>query len=174
MKLSLKPINPAASAWLDWIRALAALIVFGGHLRVFCLGDFSSHHGHVPIAIKLFYHFIGLGHAAVIVFFVLSGFLVGGSVLNEFLETGGLRIKNYCVARVARIHSVLIPALILGAAADWVGWQVVHSSAVYEDAHFSFSMGQHVGSRLSPEIFLANVACLQTIFQPVLGSNGPL
>ena len=73
MKLSLKPIHPAASAWLDWIRALAALTVFAGHLRVFSLGDFSRYAGHVPVAMKIFYRIVGLGHAAVIVFFVLSG-----------------------------------------------------------------------------------------------------
>jgi peptidoglycan/LPS O-acetylase OafA/YrhL len=174
MKSGLKPINPAASAWLDWIRALAAFAVFAGHLSCFCLENFSSQMGHVSVTTKAFYFVAGLGHPAVIVFFVLSGYLVGGSVLNEFLETGGLRFKNYLVARVARIHSVLIPALILGASADWVGMRLIHSTTVYEHAHFRYVLSWNVGDHLNLETFLANVACLQTILKPVFGSNGPL
>lgn len=174
MKLSLKPINPAASAWLDWIRALAAFAVFAGHLSSYCLENYSSQTGHVGVAMRAFYFMTGLGHPAVIVFFVLSGYLVGGSVLNEFLKTGGLRFKNYLVARVARIHSVLIPALVLGLAADWAGMRLIHATTVYEQAHFCYVLSWNVGDQLNPETFLANVACLQTVLKPVFGSNGPL
>lgn len=174
MKFSLKPINPAASVWLDWIRALAALTVFAGHLSSYCLENFSSQTGNVGVAMRVFYFMAGLGHPAVIVFFVLSGYLVGGSVLNEFLVTGGVRFKDYLVARVARIHSVLIPALVLGASADLVGTQLIHATSVYEHAHFRYVLSWNVSDRLNLETFLANAACLQTILKPVFGSNGPL
>ena len=174
MAVTAKTISSSTSAWLNWMRALAAITVFAGHLRCFCIGDFSSHGGHVPLIIKVFYHVVGLGHSAVIVFFVLSGFLVGGSVLNELRETGGLRVKVYAVARVARIYSVLIPALVLGATADWLGLRVVHASAVYEYAHFSSILGQNVAETLNAGTFVANLSCLQTIVRPNLGSNGPL
>lgn len=172
MKLSV--ISAEASAWLDWIRALAAIIVFVGHLRIFCLGDFSAYNGNIPLYIKAFYHISGLGHQAVIVFFVLSGFLVGGSVLKELTETGGLRIYNYIVARIARIHSVLVPALLLGGLADWIGLHIVQAYEVYERRHYTVILHQSVSGQLDFSTLLANLACLQTIVRPVLGSNSPL
>jgi peptidoglycan/LPS O-acetylase OafA/YrhL len=169
-----KQNSSAMSAWLDWIRALAAISVFTGHLRAFSLEIDVSQHGLANLGMKSFYFATSLAHYAVLVFFVLSGFLVGGSVLNEFRQTGGLRVKAYVVARVARIHSVLIPALALGAVADWLGLRVFHGSAVYEFGHFSHLLWWNAAANQGIGIFFANVACLQTIFKPVLGSNGPL
>jgi peptidoglycan/LPS O-acetylase OafA/YrhL len=169
-----KKISPAMSSWLDWMRSLAAIAVFAGHLRSFCLEMNFNQAGLAGLMMKVFYLITGLGHQAVTVFFVLSGFLVGGSVVNEFRETGVLRVKAYFVARVARIHSVLIPALVLGAAADWLGLRVLHASAVYEFGHFQRILWWNVAERLNVGTFLANMVCLQTIIMPTFGSNGPL
>jgi peptidoglycan/LPS O-acetylase OafA/YrhL len=169
-----KQISSALSVWLDWIRALAALAVFAGHSRAFCVELDSSPAGPAGWLLKAFYFATGLGHAAVVVFFVLSGYLIGGSVLKEFRQTGGLRVGAYVVARVARIHSVLIPALVLGAAADWMGLRVLHASAVYEQGHFPRLLWWNVAESSGLGDFLANAACLQNIVAPALGSNGPL
>ena len=65
---------------LDMIRGLAALEVCLGHLRGFFLVDYGQTQG--GLAAKLFYTLTGMHHQAVMIFFVLSGFLVGGSVIR--------------------------------------------------------------------------------------------
>jgi peptidoglycan/LPS O-acetylase OafA/YrhL len=53
-----------------------------------------------------------LGSRAVDVFFVLSGLLISASVAGKTFDA-----KRYAIARLARIYSVAIPALIFAAAA---------------------------------------------------------
>lgn len=63
--------------WLDLIRGSSALLVCLGHLRNAMLVDYSTL-VHPNIAIKAFYALTSFGHQAVMVFFVLSGYFVGG------------------------------------------------------------------------------------------------
>src|SRR5947207_2354160 len=64
-----------ASIHLDAARGIAALAVFLGHLRALFFVDFEElrHQGTLTKAIYLV---TGFGHAAVIVFFILSGYLI--------------------------------------------------------------------------------------------------
>ena len=167
-------ISPALSIWLDAIRGLAAVEVFMGHLRPVCFETDPKLPGLPGMVIKIFYFSTSLAHQAVVIFFVLSGFLVGGSVLAELRETGGIRLWAYIAARVARIHSVLIPALLLGAALDAAGIYGLHASNIYEHGHFHGILWWSVSQGLSWQAFLGNLACLQTIYAPLFGSNGPL
>jgi peptidoglycan/LPS O-acetylase OafA/YrhL len=149
-------------------------MVFAGHSRAFC---FQTYPG-VSLAGKIFfapfYFVTGLGHQAVVVFFVLSGYLVGGSVLKELMETGRIHLGQYSVSRIVRIHSVLLPALLLGGLWDYLGTNWLHASAIYSHSHFPYVLFWDVGANLNAQTFLGNVACLHTIFVPVFGSNGPL
>ena len=52
----------------------------------------------------------GFAHQAVVVFFLLSGWLVGGSLLNRLHCPGAL--ANYAIDRVTRLWLVLIPAFL--------------------------------------------------------------
>lgn len=62
--------------------------------------------------IFLFYAFTRLGHEAVLVFFVLSGFLVGGRAIEK-CRMGTFCIKSYAVDRFVRIMLPLLSALLL-------------------------------------------------------------
>ncbi len=55
-----------------------------------------------------------MGLEAVVLFFVLSGFLVGGKVLERIVN-GSFDLKAYTLDRVSRIYIPLIPALIFTA-----------------------------------------------------------
>ncbi|MGU7773206.1 hypothetical protein ACV229_23895 [Burkholderia sp. MR1-5-21] len=71
--------TPRRNATLDLIRSLAAAEVAIGHMRDLVMFDFVSG----GFAAKAFYLLTAFGKLAVIVFFVLSGYWVGGSVVRD-------------------------------------------------------------------------------------------
>jgi len=117
----------------------------------------------------------GLGVEAVMVFFVLSGYLIGGRAIIQ-AKTKGFDAVDYFTHRVSRIYTVLIPALIVGGALDLIGLTYFNHSGLYtisspfktESPDFS------VDQNLSWPIFLVNLLNLQTVLAPHLGSNSPL
>jgi len=156
------------------LRGLAALVVVIGHIRGFLIVDFSylefSAFWHKPV-----YFIGGLGHQAVIAFFALSGYLVGGKALRD-MQTGRWSLSDYLTARLARLWVVVIPALLLTLALDKVG-SALGGGAGYEGQLASLlSSGPSESTPADHSIatFFANVAFLQTIATPVYGSNGPL
>lgn len=64
---------------------MSALLVMLGHLRAFLFLDFVDLKGTGAVT-KVFYFSTGLGHQALMVFFVLSGYCVGGSVLSGLIK----------------------------------------------------------------------------------------
>lgn len=88
-------VTAELSIYLDAVRLLAALAVLIGHLEQdglhadwLVLGRFS--------------------HEAVVVFFVLSGLVICHSTVGA---RGGAR--DYAIARLARLYSVVLPAIVL-------------------------------------------------------------
>lgn len=158
---------------LDLLRGLAALLVVASHLRAFLFVDFElvATPGGLD---RLFYLATGLGHQAVVVFFVLSGYLVGGSVLTTY-QSGRWSWRNYTLRRVSRLWVVLLPALILTLALDTLGRHWGHAG--YEGAMNSlYSSGptSAAPADLRATTFLGNAFFLQTIQVKCLGTNGPL
>lgn len=159
---------------ISCFRWVAALFVVISHLRNVILVDYKDVADKTFI-LKLFYFFTGLGHEAVIVFFVISGFLVGGSALQKFLS-GSFYAKDYIVHRLVRIYIVLIPALLIGFALDYIGLSFFNRSFLYTDAakYHIASLASVAAKRLNLQTFFGNVFMLQTISVPVFGTNGPL
>jgi len=158
---------------LDLVRGVSALLVMLSHLRAFLFLDFVDLKGTGAIT-KLFYFSTGLGHQAVMVFFVLSGYFVGGSVLSGLIKKR-FTWHGYAIARLTRLWMVLIPALLLTLGLDLLGshW---NPGAYAGDLHREFMSGptfDHPAS-WSATAFFGNVFFLQTITVPVFGSNGPL
>jgi len=158
---------------LDCLRGLAALLVVLEHLRAFLFVPYSKIKCS-GILLKLFYFITCLGHQAVIVFFVLSGFLVGGSVLNSF-QKGTWTWSGYLIRRMSRLWVVLIPALILTFLWDHAGILINTSgyNGGYLDLYHS-GPGQTHPADLSFKSFIGNLFFLQTVVVPVFGTNGPL
>ena len=97
-------MNRGTSLYLDLVRFGAALVVFLGHLSSPAFtGGFLA-----PLAAWL--------SAAVMVFFVLSGFVIAHVTDDRAVSAG-----DYAVARLARIYSVALPALLATALLDAVG-----------------------------------------------------
>lgn len=159
----------------DLLRGVAALLVCIGHIRNFLFVDF----GNVlnpNFFDKLFYFLTGLGHQAVMIFFVMSGYLVGGSVWKN-IEKGNFSWGDYAVTRLTRLWLVLIPALAVTFILDTLG-KYVANGAGYDGKWLELlSSGPGIGINtidLSILALLGNILFLQTIAVPVYGSNGPL
>lgn len=155
---------------LDLVRGISALIVMMGHLRNAVLPDFSD----VPHAgwlLQLFYLVSGMGHQAVIVFFVLSGYFVGGVVLKAGAQFSW---RSYLIARVSRLWVVLLPALALTWGLDQL--LLRHAAHVLDSAHIASWHCIPASGVLANDgfAFLGNLFFLQTVWVPVFGSNGPL
>jgi peptidoglycan/LPS O-acetylase OafA/YrhL len=85
------------SLYLDCCRFLAAVVVVASHFGPF--GMIVSDHGN---------WLLNLGREAVIVFFVMSGFVI--AYTTEQKDRG---LRAYAVARCTRIYSVALPLLLL-------------------------------------------------------------
>ena len=90
-------ITPALSILLDAVRAGAALLVLGGHAV-----QTGLYTGPYPFGPTVQHH-------AVLVFFVLSGLVIAHSV-----EGGRYNLREYAIARAARIMPVALFAVAFG------------------------------------------------------------
>jgi peptidoglycan/LPS O-acetylase OafA/YrhL len=151
----------------DALRALAALLVMSSHVRDVFLTGYRPEFGPVAWA---FYVLTSFGHPAVIVFFVLSGFWITKAVV-ERQEAGTFAWGGYLLDRLSRLWVVLLPALVLGAAADLVTFRLLHFPPPGFGAQ---SIPADVDSHLSLAWFAANALFLQGLYAPAFGSNGPL
>ncbi len=156
---------------LNAMRAVAAILVVAAHVRSLFLRDYAQVPHTAPN--KALYAVLSLGHPAVVLFFVLSGYWVGGSVIRG-LQRGRFSWGTYAVNRLTRLWLVLIPALILTALLDYIGLGAFGHTSVFQDAPGYFLFPPHLHANLTPVVALANVAFLQTIHAKVFGNNTPL
>jgi len=159
---------------LDLARGVAALAVCASHLRAFQFVTYSQVQS-PSILDKLFYLVTGYGHEAVMVFFVLSGYFIAGSV-SDSVGNGRWTWSGYALRRLTRLWLVLIPALVLTVFWDGLGGHF--SGGRGYDGRFAdvLHSGPTVMQPLAGGLlgFLGNVAFLQTIACPAFGTNSPL
>jgi peptidoglycan/LPS O-acetylase OafA/YrhL len=122
--------------------------------------------------LKVIYFLTGFGHQAVIIFFVLSGFLVSSAVIKRHL-LGIWSWRAYAIDRLSRLYVVLIPGLLFGLLWDKTGTFWFASSGIYSHPLDGFS-GLVVQNRMTIGALFGNALFLQTILCPPFGSNGPL
>lgn len=137
--------------WLDWLRFCAALMVVATHSRGGLWVEWSGLDvtaQTVPVA--MFFALTRAGVEWVLVFFVLSGFLVGGGVVRRVTK-GSFSLRSYAIDRVTRIWVPLVPALVWSATVALV-----------------------VGKELRLTAFVGNVMGLQGVLVPVFAENYPL
>lgn len=98
--------------WLDALRFIAAFMVLLSHAR----STFFPAFGDLPadqhnVITMTFTMFCRMGHEAVVIFFVLSGFLVGGRGW-ERIQNGSMHVESYAIDRFSRIYPPLIAAIL--------------------------------------------------------------
>ena len=137
-------MDKSTSIYLDTIRFLASLAVFFHH--VFELGV-------VTTDLR-----INFAREAVMVFFVLSGFVISFVAKNKEHN-----LQDYMVGRLSRLYSVVLPALLLTLLLDTAGMAI--SPSLYDmNAH------QNVFARMVISLLYLNQMWNLTVF-PL--SNGP-
>lgn len=101
------------------MRGLAALAVFFDHIR----GNSFVDYGGLPAAQKgvptaIAFAITRVGFEGVLVFFVLSGYLVGGQVIR-LVQKKDFDIRAYALDRATRILLPLIPACLVTVGIGW-------------------------------------------------------
>ena len=143
-------MNRPTSLYLDLVRFVAAFMVFVSHtVRREWTGGFLWQLG-------------PLGKVAVVIFFVLSGFVIGYAAHER--ENNG---QIYAASRLARIYSVAIPALILTFVLDMAGRGLGLST--YNDITAGYPWAHVPWWLLNGALFLNQVWYMQAD----IGSNGP-
>ena len=162
------------SILLDFLRWFAAFLVVISHLRHLLFLDYKNVTDKT-LLVKGFYFISGFGHEAVVIFFIISGFLVGGSSLRK-IQQGGFSIGHYAIHRFSRIYMVLIPALLFGFIVDSLGLSFFNQSLLYTNsAQFqTISLNFVISNNLSLIVLIGNIFMLNGIIVPHFGSNAPL
>jgi peptidoglycan/LPS O-acetylase OafA/YrhL len=153
---------------IDAMRGFAALLVAYFHCRqVAWVGMESFHHtvGHALSFSSIVAYLtmpIAWGSAGVPIFFVISGYCIhrGGALRLAQNPNYTLDTVNFWARRFARIYPVLLAALLLTFALDWVSFQLPPVN------HKLREIGLHA--------FLVNLFSLQGVAGKTYGSNGAL
>lgn len=164
-------INTNLSNTLNFLRWFAAFLVVIEHLRSLIFIDYINLVDKTLFN-KFFYLITGFGHQAVIVFFVLSGFLVGGEFIRY--EKNIINLKKYLIKRFSRIYIVFFPALVIGIILDYIGFKYFNNSLLYSNEFKLAAMNYNVSERLDLATFFGNIFMFQTSIVETLGSNGAL
>lgn len=153
--------------WLDLARGLAAVEVLIFHSYQLLFEEQvpgPTYGGPIVLAYSLLWALSGHGVAAVIVFFVLSGYLVGGPALVR-AKNGELNAIDYFSARASRLYVVLIPALVVSfffyvSARHSDRWEAFVASHQYLLAASGlFSASESPAAALCNGLFLQTIAC---------------
>ncbi|MDO9091389.1 MAG: acyltransferase [Rubrivivax sp.] len=113
------PLPKAFSIYLDLVRFLAACLVYVYH---------SNQRWLIEPILPLAQH----GHSAVIVFFVLSGY-----VIAYVTDTKERDWATYAASRLSRVYSVALPTIVLTLLLDSIGRQLLAAPYGYPFDWFS-------------------------------------
>jgi peptidoglycan/LPS O-acetylase OafA/YrhL len=140
------------SVALDILRGFAAVVVLFVHVRGATFVEFGTLPPEQKTSlVAVLFGFTRLGQEAVLVFFVLSGFLVGGQIIDRSRK-GNFDLTTYAIDRCTRIFLPLIPACVLTA---------IVSSVVFDQ-------------RVSIVQLAANMSGMNGIVAPTMAHNLPL
>jgi len=169
--------NQTLISFLDMSRWAAAFIVFISHLRNPLFFSYNSiNPEEINIVIQIWYFITGWAGEAVIIFFVLSGLLVGASGYEK-INMGRFSVSSYLIDRFSRLYVAFIPALMLSFMFDYFGSSYFSNIGFWDHSHPMIN--EKINSisfeeKLKLDIFVANFFMLQNFFFDTLGSNSPL
>ncbi|WP_426195126.1 acyltransferase family protein [Massilia sp. DWR3-1-1] len=149
--------NNWQSIVIAFVRALAAIEVAASHIRALFYPGMRTI-ADPSLWFQGFAFFTGFGHQAVLLFFIISGWLVGGSLLDKWQQRDV--IAHYAIDRVTRLWTVLIPVFILTLLLGIASGQL-DATAIDYGSTKDFSMLTLIG----------NLVGLQMMAVPTFGNN---
>ncbi|MGM4887398.1 acyltransferase family protein [Tardiphaga sp. 20_F10_N6_6] len=159
-------VTPAnLPTWLDLARTMAAIEVVAFHSYQLMFLERSPDPGDgspVSYLYSLVLPLSAHGMAAVIVFFVLSGYLVGGPAIVR-ARWGQLNAIDYFAARGARLYVVLMPALVTSICAYSLARHLPNWQEFVATRHDLYDAGRLFSASAGATTAVCNVAFLQTI-----------
>src|SRR5436190_23565245 len=160
------PQQQRAVTWpfVDMVRASSALLVMFGHVRFFHFQGIANVADPGPFTM-FFYLVSGLQHEAVVLFFVISGFLVGGPIVGD-ISSRRFDAWRYLVNRFVRIYIVFVPSLVL----VWVLYALVAPFLAGTRILAEIPAGPE-GFFLNFRQFLCHAVCLQGLACSVWTKN---
>lgn len=169
--------NRTLISFLDFSRWVAAAIVLISHLRNPLFISYGSINPEdLNIVIQGWYFVTGWAGEAVIIFFVLSGLLVGASGFEK-INSGTFSTSNYLIDRFSRLYVAFFPALIVSFFLDYLGSTFFFDVGFWDHSHPLINEKIESSSfetKLTIVNFAANFLMLQHFFFDTLGSNSPL
>jgi peptidoglycan/LPS O-acetylase OafA/YrhL len=156
---------------LDIFRGISAILVCSSHLRNAFFIDYNYLTSDKNFFLKFFYFLTGFGHQAVIIFFILSGFLIGGSIIENLNH---FKFKDYLINRLSRLWTVLVPCLVLTFLID-----LILQNYAPEILNGNYRTVLNSGPELSLFdnsllTFFGNIFFLQNIFVKTYGTLDPV
>jgi peptidoglycan/LPS O-acetylase OafA/YrhL len=150
----------------DIARSLAAYLVLIFHIRALLSVPFAQVEN--PDTFQwIYYFFTGFGHQAVIIFFAISGYLIGGMAMSS----QDFNFKVFMHNRINRLWIVLIPALFLTLGLDQFIDLSILNGSLKNELVITPSPGAY---SVNIENFFINMFFLQEILPPTYGTNSPL
>lgn len=151
-------------SFLDRVRWVAALIVASGHALAILNSQSAGSHLVTIVA--------DMREGAVAVFFILSGYLVGGTVLRG---ASAFDWRSYGAARFARIYIVLVPALALTVCVDGLVHAIDPANPFFAQPWHNSPFGNTaLFGRYGFAEVLGTVLCLQPLTGTSMGSAASL
>jgi peptidoglycan/LPS O-acetylase OafA/YrhL len=98
---------------IDGVRAFAIIWVIFFHLPFFHLGSFTAEA--LTVFTGPWTQWTSRGDMGVDLFFVISGYLIGTILLDEYRKTGSLQVKRFYARRFLRLIPVYVVAMLVGA-----------------------------------------------------------
>lgn len=152
-----------ASSQLDSLRGLSALLVLIAHTNQILVAPTTTIFSGIGILV---------GQAAVMVFFVLSGFLIGKSLTGNINKNSSLDIKKYFYDRFNRLYPPLILSIII------VGVLYIIAPYLFATSSLSYIETDHYLARENFEITLSSLFSSMFFLNGFIGEtisvNGPL
>lgn len=123
MFIKAKKLDAHQSGFLDFIRGGAALLVLIAHCQQIFVNPYWFPHKDLDVSLSLVLY-RHLGSIGVMLFFVLSGFLIYQSIANNLSNNRNLRfdIKSFFVSRLVRLYPPLLVATGISLIAYFILW----------------------------------------------------
>lgn len=156
-------LSPYFSLQLESLRGISAIIVLFSH----CFQAFIA-----PFDLSLYSWVRLLGQAAVMIFFVLSGYLIGTSIQNHSRRYGQFNVRHYARQRCRRI----LPPFLFASALSLVLYMLAPWFFASQSHHFqnSFSMMIRTDYDITAPDFIASLLFLNGFIGPTVSANAPL